>query len=67
MEETKARVRVNYRAVSDDPARRCSDCFFFQQTPESDDGNCFGHSVNADGVCDTFTATREVDPDSTGR
>ncbi|QSQ15022.1 hypothetical protein [Myxococcus landrumensis] len=64
MEKIKAPVRVNYRPVSEDPSRKCSDCFFYDQPHERDDGNCFGHQVSSTGVCDAFSAPAGLMPDN---
>lgn len=67
MERPKAPVRVNYRPNSEDPARSCSDCFFFDRPHDSDDGNCFGHKVSATGLCDAFSSAPELESGTAGK
>jgi hypothetical protein len=56
------KIRVNYRAESEESQKRCGDCFnFLQETEAGDDGRCFGSQVSAKGLCDIYVSRNDVE------
>ena len=54
-------IEIKYRAKSDVADKSCGVCTNFQSDEESEtDGNCFGHQVVAEGLCNLFNPTASV-------
>jgi len=54
-------IEINYRAKSDVVDKSCGVCTNFQSVEGSEtDGNCFGHQVVAEGLCNFFDPTAAV-------
>lgn len=53
------RQALNFKLVSDDPAKHCSGCAFFS-APQGDCGKCqiFSGPVPAQGRCDSWAARK---------
>jgi hypothetical protein len=48
-------IEINYKAKSDVAGQSCGVCTNFQPEAESTtDGNCFGHQVVAEGLCNFY-------------
>lgn len=54
-------IEINYRAKSNVADSSCGVCTNFNPNENSEtDGNCFGHKVVAEGLCDLYDAATPV-------